>query len=132
MPEILVSEISSGAPASSEAANGIRATLGAMAACEGDWQALMDFYSDDYLRRARIGSESGQGAYYAAAGLVLDANRRPVTSFNEASELPPDGRVGVLFLTGNNVGAYVIFAEQDGYWLIDERYVVVPRLNMAG
>jgi outer membrane protein assembly factor BamB len=131
LPEILLEEIPEGAPPSDEATAGILKTLRDMEACVDDWQAQMDFYSDDYLRRAAIGSDAGYGGYYAEARIIRAADGGPATSFDEARALR-DGRVAVVIMTNDQEGSLVIFAEHDGYWLIDERFEIVPRLGMNG
>jgi outer membrane protein assembly factor BamB len=130
MPQILASEIPQGKAANSEAVAGILETIKDMAACDqpevrGE---LYRFYTDNYFRRPSIrglirglykprGPRDTWGIYYS--------DYKPRISFDDARELP-DGRVGVLFKTGDSTGWYVIFVEQDGRWLIDERYDVVP------
>ena len=62
---------------------------------------------------------------------IYDADGGPALSLDDARELP-DGRVGVTVMTGDTTGWYVIFAEQDGQWLIDERYEIVEDLQAPG
>jgi outer membrane protein assembly factor BamB len=131
LPEILPNEIPHGDSPSTVDSEGIQETLSGMAACDGDWEALLSYYSDDFLRRAWIGSQSGHGGYYAGAGAIHDAYSKPVPGFVDARVLP-DGRIGVVFHTNDLDGWFVIFAEQDGRWLIDERYRIVEVLNAVG
>jgi hypothetical protein len=38
----------------------------------------------------------------------------------------PDGRVAVAVMANTTPnGVFLVFAQQDGHWLIDERYTVV-------
>jgi hypothetical protein len=131
LPEILLQEIPPGTSPSEKATAGILRTLRDMEACDGDWQSQMDFYSDDYLRRAKVGSDAGYGGYYANARVIKDDFGDPVTSFDEARALP-DGRVAVLIMFDDSLGDLVIFAEHDGQWLIDERFKIVPVLGING
>ncbi|MFL5761971.1 MAG: PQQ-binding-like beta-propeller repeat protein [Thermomicrobiales bacterium] len=129
-PPILQSEIPEGKDASDEASAGIMETIQGMAACGDDWRALLGFYSDDFWRRSIPGINVREGYYPGADRTeITGSGGKLATTFNDIRELPDD-RVGVLiFSTGSPViGSYVIFAEQDGVWLIDERYDVVADL----
>jgi outer membrane protein assembly factor BamB len=126
LPQIHPNEIPQGKEASEEARTGIRQTLTDMAAC--DLQRVLmtprSFYTDDYLRRPYAGWDDAV-RMYGNTGLIYDADDGPALTFADARVLP-DGRVGVTFITGDGNGSYVVFANQGGYWLIDERYLLVP------
>jgi outer membrane protein assembly factor BamB len=132
-PQILLDEIPNGEPPSGEAFAGILETLRGMAACSRptDESSLQGFYTDDYFRRGWVKEYESLNPSSSGAWPIYGPGTIPATSLNDA-RLLPDGRVGVVIMYSDRGGTYAIFVEQDGYWLIDERYEIVDRLGAQG
>lgn len=78
------------------------------------------FYSDDFFRRVAADLESDEPWPMGDAAVVDGWEVSPFApiSVRDARELA-DGKVGALVEGGSNP-TFIIFAEQDGRWLIDE------------
>jgi eukaryotic-like serine/threonine-protein kinase len=136
---ILVSEIPQDTSASEEAKAGIRETLARMEACENQLTSEpRGFFTDDFLRRPSAIWNPNSARYFGAHAVYADGGG-PALRFDDAWTLP-DGRVGIAirYDFGENSyqryghGTFVIFTEQDGHWLIDESYRIVPELSNQG
>lgn len=132
LPEILLSELPTGPDADLATLSGIERTLIAMATCVdmGEQRALAGFVTDNYLRRPDVRARSA-AAGYLSVWPIYDQNNTPVTTVTKGALLP-DGCVGVVFMTPASTGWYVVFAQQDGQWLIDEEYEIVAQLGGHG
>jgi hypothetical protein len=137
--QIVVSEIPQGTPAAEEVKAGIRETLVRMEACQNELQSdPRGFFTDDFLRRPGSVWLPDHGIY-GDATYVTAPDGGPALDFDDARTLP-DGRVAITivqdygddFADGDKFGEFIIFTEQDGNWLVDERYWIVPELNNQG
>ena len=79
------------------------------------------FHTDDYFRRmAKLDQDLhdiGSRGFYGYAGPIEISS----------TVVLADGRIAVASMTNPQSGTLLIFAEQDGHWLIDERYTVVAK-----
>jgi outer membrane protein assembly factor BamB len=132
LPEILLNELPTGPHANRAVLDGVQQTLVKMANCVawGDQKSLAGFVTDDYLRRPEVRTRS-EAAGFPSAWPIYGPDSAPVTRVMDGTQLP-DGRVGVAIMTSASTGWYVIFAQQDGQWLIDEEYEIVAQLGGHG
>ena len=64
------------------------------------------------------------GETQAATSWPLPTSRTSVDS--TLTVVLPDGRVAGVMMTDATHGVLLVFVEQNGHWLIDERYQIVP------
>ena len=118
---ILLASVPDGPPALQDVQTQIRGSLTAMAECgrPGLERELGGFFSDDYYRQDAIVQEQLYDGMKVASGLPSDT--RTLADPTRTVVLP-DGRVGWLVMPEDPAapGLLLIFAEQDGWWLIDE------------
>ena len=135
LPEILLDELPKGAAADAETVSKVEETLAEMASCvarggNSATLSLAGFATDDYLRRADVQARSA-AAGFPSVQPIFGRDNNPVTQI-ETTVVLPDGRVGVAFMQTSSTGWFVVFAEQDGHWLIDEYYEIVTMLGGHG
>ncbi len=132
-PEIRASEIPKGDPVSAETVASITETLKGIEACARPERRkeLYRFYSDDFLRRDWVKSYVQNSIDNLSDWAMYRMSNAPVSKFADARGLP-DGRVGVLIGSANPSNLYLIFAEKDGVWLIDEMYDIVSMPDDGG
>lgn len=111
-----------GEPVSEEVVAAVSATLQGFAACMGGDPALLyGFFTDDFF--ARTAASMAESGMAPNAEVAVTRFLPPFSPFadltvTEARTLP-DGRVGGFFYGGMNQ-IFVVFAEHEGVWLIDE------------
>jgi outer membrane protein assembly factor BamB len=132
-PQIKPDEIPQGEFASGDAVGGILETLRGMAACSRptDDAARQGYFTDDYFCRDWVRNYMSWNPGRSGAWLIWGADGNPATGINDARVLP-DRRVGVVIMYSQKEGTYAIFAEQDGHWLVDERYEITGMLGARG
>ena len=115
-----------GAPVTDEVLAEVNATLQGFADCMGGDPALLyGFFTDDFfVRTAESMAETGMAPN---AEVAVTRFLPPFSPFADMSvtdaRLLPDGRVAGFFAGGMNP-IFVVFAEQDGAWLIDDMAAV--------
>jgi outer membrane protein assembly factor BamB len=135
-PQITLADLPSGEPANNAAVGGVLVTLRDMASCWANSRGenLAGFYTDDFFRRSWTQRAETPEVDTAMAAAIMGPDNQPFESFDSATLLA-DGRVGVTFTynvaNGDVAGWYVVFAEQDGYWLIDERLEILPEERLG-
>ncbi len=119
---LTAADMPGGEPASDEVVAEVNATLRGFADCMGGDPALLyGFFTDNFfIRTADTMAERGMApnAEVAVTRFLPPFSPFADLSVAEARALP-DGRVAGFFYGGMNP-IFVVFAEQDGAWLIDE------------
>jgi outer membrane protein assembly factor BamB len=90
-------------------------------------RAAAAFVSDDFLRRpwvnATLNMNYERSGYTLVSDILANVALDAVTA--DATRVLPDGRIGVFVpYPATNAGQFLVFVNQDGHWLLDERIEV--------
>ena len=125
-------DLPAGEPADPETVEAVTATVRQILAClnAGDTRRAASLFTDDYF--ARLFAQSGrlppeQLAAIAGTPVAAPGLARTLLLAVRAVRVLADDRVGAIVVTDDPVAppagpqaAFVVFAEQDGRWLVDE------------
>lgn len=125
-PQLLIGNLPGGSEAPIDDVAAIQETIERMRKCgarpEGDL-LRQGFYTDDFFRRGYVPfGESGYRTFWTLS-------ESPTESFDFV--LLDDGRIATIWSSSGTPRDLLIFAEEDGDWLIDESYNVVSEYNFG-
>jgi outer membrane protein assembly factor BamB len=130
-PQLLTANVPPGSPASDEQVAQIKKTLGAMDSCVGMADGsynIQGFFTDDFFKRGFCHFYQTYG--YLVTWLSLRQNQSvdgPLKTI-----VLGDGRIAVEVSPADDLdgrGEFIIFAEQNGRWLVDEAYRLMDAYN---
>ncbi|MGH2560754.1 MAG: PQQ-binding-like beta-propeller repeat protein, partial [Thermomicrobiales bacterium] len=127
-PQILASNVPTGAAASTAQSTAIQETLRSMAHCwvrpEGN-RLLQGYFTDDFFRRG-VAAERQDG--YAMTWQIQPEESEIKSLHAIALE---DGRIAALTSINVTPNLVMIFVQQEGQWVIDELYRIVDEYNFG-
>lgn len=121
-PNLLTANIPGGMPATPRQIERAEETIAAMAACSqrpGSESQMAGFFSDDFFRRGIVTPGSEEPLTWSIQPDETEMKRLEVV-------LLGDGRVAASAVSEPGYGTFLVFVEEDGSWLVDEVYRVVP------
>jgi ketosteroid isomerase-like protein len=132
-----------GEPVDAATLNALDETLAEVVACAqaGDVARLLALYSDDYVATIALAPEPvpivpGQGHDHdhVPSGVETPEPELHVTPRVETAVRLPDGRIAAVVSAEGLEGTreIVIFAEEDGRWVIDEIHEALPEGPIGG
>ena len=121
-----------GEPATAAAISGIRDTIEEAAVCADDTDRLFALFSDDYFRRpATITCPESEGFGCAKVPPLPTTMISARETSMRDTRLLADGRVGTI-IEGSPSPHFVVFANRNGRWLIDEWIRIAEPLTLDG